>query len=133
MRKMKSEESPPNTIEEAIVIFLDSYVNQKVQIKFRNLPESLSGQVTGIYHPDKWCIAKLIFTESMGMWIENPCYERTKVKEDDGTDVPVSDQVAEKCPTHLLIKWDYVDSVIVFPEKDMPGVGKEAKLIGFHS
>ncbi|GIN19337.1 MAG TPA: hypothetical protein DEO65_09350 [Bacillus bacterium] len=114
-------------------MFLDSYVNQKVQIKFKNLPESLSGAVTGIYHPDKWCIAKLIYTESMGIWVENPCYERTKIKEDDGSDIPASEQFTESCPTHILIKWDYIDSVIVFPADEMLGAGKEAKLIGFHS
>lgn len=114
-------------------MFLDSYVNQKVQIKFKNLPESMTGSVTGIYYPDKWCIAKLIFTESMGIWLENPCYERTEVTGEDGAHIPEEEQQKLQCPTNILIKWEYIQSIITFPDKEVKGVSKEAKLIGFHS
>jgi len=114
-------------------MFLDSYINQKVQVQFKNLPESMSGSITGIYFPNKWCVAKLIATESLGIWLENPCYHHTKVREDDGTNIPESDQIEHKCPTNILIKWEYINSIITFPNEEMEGVGKGAKLIGFHS
>lgn len=114
-------------------MFLDSYVNQKIQIRFKNLPESLSGPITGIYYPEKWCVAKLVYAEAMGIWVENPCYEHTKVQEEDGSAVPNEEQIQEKCPTNLLIKWEYIDSIIAFPQINPEGAGKETKLIGFHS
>ncbi|MFD1707291.1 hypothetical protein ACFSCZ_11170 [Siminovitchia sediminis] len=114
-------------------MFLDSYINQKIQIKFKHLPEAMTGPVTGIYYPDKWCVAKLIYTESMGIWIENPCYERTKVLDDDGTAVPKADQFSQRCPTHLLIKWEYIASIVTFPAEELTGAGEEAKMIGFQT
>ncbi|MBM7715116.1 hypothetical protein MHB50_12060 [Siminovitchia sp. FSL H7-0308] len=114
-------------------MFLDNYVNQKIQIKFKHLPESLSGSITGIYFPEKWCVAKLVYTEPIGIWVENPCYEHTKVQEEDGTTVPKENQSRKNCPTNLLIKWDYIDSIIAFPQLRPVGAGKETKLIGFHS
>jgi hypothetical protein len=116
-----------------MMMFLDAYVNQNVQIKLKQLPESLTGPITGIYFPDKWCVAKLVYAESMGIWVENPCYEHIKVQGEDGTAIPAEEQTTEKCPTNLLIKWEYIDSIITFPQINPEGIGKEAKMIGFHS
>lgn len=111
---------------------LDSYINQKIQVKFRNFPEHLVGHVTGIYEPKEWYLVKLINTESMGMWVENPCYKRTKVQEEDGHEIPATEQKEETCTTNLFIRWEYISSILTFPDNAKVGVDKKAKLIGFH-
>lgn len=113
-------------------MFLESFINQKVQVKFKNLPDYLTGPVTGIYEPDEWYLVKLVKTENMGIWVENPCYKRTKIKEEDGTDIPKEKQKEEECTTNLLIRWEYISSVITFPhEASALGADKQARLIGF--
>ncbi|GAM14141.1 hypothetical protein [Mesobacillus selenatarsenatis] len=111
-------------------MFLDAYVNQKVQIKLKNFPESMIGDITGIYQPDEWYLVKIVHAENMGIWVENPCYKRTPVQKEDGTAIPAEDQVEETCITHMFLRWDYIASVITFPDSD-PKADKKAKLIGF--
>ncbi|KAB7705332.1 hypothetical protein F9802_14630 [Bacillus aerolatus] len=114
-------------------MYLDNFVNQKIQIKLRNFPEELVGSITGIYHPDDWYMVKLMHTESMGIWVENPCHKRTEVLDDTGSQIPSEHQVEETCPVHLFIRWEYISSVITFPNKDVIGLDKKATLIGFHA
>ncbi|WP_174732664.1 hypothetical protein [Mesobacillus harenae] len=112
-------------------MYLERFINQKIQIKLKNFPETLKGPVTGIFEPDQWYLVKLIKTENMGIWVENPCYKRTKVQEDDGTAIPEDKQTEENCVTNLLLRWDYISSVITFPNDETGGIDKKAKLIGF--
>lgn len=111
---------------------LDSYVNQKIQIKFKNLPESLTGPMTGIFKPDDWYTVKLINAENIGMWVENPCFKRTIVQDHDGINIPLEEQKEESCTTNLLIRWEHISSVITFPD-EAKGIDKETMLIGFHA
>ncbi|MBT2688892.1 hypothetical protein J7I93_11925 [Bacillus sp. ISL-47] len=112
-------------------MYLENFKDQKIQIKFKNFPNDLVGPTTGIFQPDEWYIVKLIKTENMGIWVENPCFKRTKIQEEDGTDIPEEEQKEEDCVTHFLIRWDYISSVIAFPDVKTLGVDKKAKLIGF--
>lgn len=63
-------------------MFLESFINQKIQIKLKNFPEHLTGQMTGIYEPEAWYTVKLVKTESLGIWVENPCHKRVKIQEE---------------------------------------------------
>ncbi|ALC91218.1 hypothetical protein AM500_16490 [Bacillus sp. FJAT-18017] len=110
---------------------LENFENQKVQIKLRNFPAEMTGDVTGIYKPDEWYLAKLVKSENSGIWVENPCYKQTLVRDEDGTAIPEENQIEETCVTHLLIRWEYISSIITFPEKQKTGVDKKAQLIGF--
>lgn len=110
---------------------LENFAGKKIQIKFKNFPNDLVGSITGIFQPDEWYLVKLIKTESMGIWVENPCFKRTMVQKEDGTNIPEEQQKEEDCVTHFLIRWDYISSVITFPDKTTLGVDKKAKLIGF--
>ncbi|MBT2757169.1 hypothetical protein AB1K84_23520 [Mesobacillus foraminis] len=112
-------------------MFLESFINQKIQIKLKNFPEHLTGQMTGIYDPDAWYLVKLMKTESLGIWVENPCHKRVKIQEEDGTVIPEDKQKEEECTTNVLIRWEYISSVITFPAETTIGVDKKAKLIGF--
>ncbi|PLR96906.1 hypothetical protein [Bacillus sp. T33-2] len=110
---------------------LDSFINEKIQIKFKNLPEDLIGPITGIYQPNEWYLVKLIKSDNMGLWVENPCYIRTRTEDDEGKAIPADQQKEETCVSNLLIRWDYISSVITFPDHISPQKVKEAKLIGF--
>ncbi|WP_409275292.1 hypothetical protein V1499_08110 [Neobacillus sp. SCS-31] len=110
---------------------LDNFEDKKVQIKFRNFPEEMKGDVTGIYEPEEWYLAKLVKSENFGIWVENPCYKRTMIRDEEGTVIPQEEQIEETCITHLLIRWEYISSIITFPEKSRVGVDKKAHLIGF--
>lgn len=112
-------------------MYLEGFINQKIQVKFKNLPEDLTGEITGIYDPDEWYLVKLVKTEGMGIWIENPCYKRTKIQEEDGTSIPKDKQKEEDCITSLLIRWEHISSVITFPHDAPKGADKKVKLIGF--
>lgn len=114
-------------------MYLDNFVNQKIQIRLRNFPEELVGSITGIYHPDQWYMVKLMHTEGMGIWVENPCHKRVEVMNDAGDEIPSENQKEETCPVHLFIRWEYISSVITFPNKDTVGLDKKATLIGFHA
>ncbi|WP_316568284.1 hypothetical protein [Neobacillus sp. YIM B06451] len=110
---------------------LDNFEDKKVQIKFRNFPEEMKGEVTGIYEPEEWYLAKLVKSENFGVWVENPCYKRTMIRDEEGTVIPQEEQIEETCITHLLIRWEYISAIITFPEKSRVGVDKKARLIGF--
>ncbi|WML50000.1 hypothetical protein RCG23_09185 [Neobacillus sp. PS3-34] len=112
-------------------MYLDSFVNQKIQLKLKNFPEELTGSITGIFQPEEWYLVKLINTENMGIWVENPCYKRVKVEEEDGTVIPDEHQKEETCTTNLLLRWEYISSILTFPNEITVGVDKKAKLIGF--
>ena len=116
-----------------MLMFLDSFVNQNIQVKFKNFPEALTGPMTGIFKPEDWYTVKLISSESMGIWVENPCYKRTMVQDEDGRDIPLEEQKEENCTTNLLIRWEYIHSVITLPNEHTKGIDKETMLIGFHS
>lgn len=111
-------------------MYLDTFVNKKIQIKLKNFPENMIGATTGIFQPDEWYLVKLVHSENWGIWVENPCYKRTPVQKEDGTAIPAENQVEETCTTHLMIRWEYIASVITFADA-APGVDKQAKLIGF--
>ncbi|MBM7649869.1 hypothetical protein JOC78_002853 [Bacillus ectoiniformans] len=112
-------------------MYLDDFINQQIQIKLRNFPEELTGDVTGIHRPDDWYMVKLVATEGMGIWVENPCLKRTEIVNQDGDPIPSEEQKEETCAVHLLIRWEYISSVLTFPTKDTVGVDEKATFIGF--
>ncbi|KKB37163.1 hypothetical protein [Bacillus thermotolerans] len=112
---------------------LDNFAGQKIQIKLRNFPEELVGEMTGIYRPDEWHVVKLIRNESMGIWVENPCHKRIEVLDDAGVEIPVEEQKEETCVAHLFIRWEYISSVITFPDQNVLGLAKKVQRIGFHA
>lgn len=112
-------------------MLLDDFENERIQIKLRNFPQEMVGDVTGIYRPDEWYLAKLVKSDNYGIWVENPCYKRTMIRNEEGRAIPKEDQVEETCITNLLIRWEYISSVITFPDQSRVGVDKKAHLIGF--
>ncbi len=112
------------------LMYLNELKDREVQIKFKNLPEGLTGQVTGIYYPDDWLIAKMINSDSYGVWLENPRYRRKITQKTDGRQVPADEQTEEKTIAHMLIRWEYIASIIACPNETTLGT-EDAKTIGF--
>ncbi|TLS35032.1 hypothetical protein [Pseudalkalibacillus caeni] len=104
---------------------------QKLQIKLRNFPEHLTGKVTGIYKPDDWLLAKIIQSDSSGIWVENPHYRKKTVRKEDGTPIPSEEQQEEKTISHMLIRWEYIDSIISCPNETTMSAEKHTTMIGF--
>lgn len=101
-------------------------INQMIQIKLINFPEELVGHVTGIYSPDDWLLARLVDIDSLGIWLENPTYIRVI-----GNRIPEQSQHEETLTTNILIKWEYVSSIIRFPNEEIHGTDENVKKIGF--
>lgn len=110
---------------------LENAVNQYVQIKLINFPEELVGFVTGIYHPEDWLLAKLVSVESIGLWFENPNYIRSLVIDEEGNDISPSQQHEEILTTNILIRWDFIASILVFPSEEVNEESNSVRRIGF--
>jgi hypothetical protein len=106
-------------------------INQKIQIRFINLPEELVGSVTGIYNPNDWLLAKLIDIDNIGIWLENPNYIRILVKDENGNPIPQNLQTEETVTINLLIRWEFIGSIIRFPNEETNGETENTKIIGF--
>jgi hypothetical protein len=78
-------------------------------------------QVTGITTPILY--AKLTGVEALGIWIENPRWETISL----GTGAP------EHYHCNVLVRFEYLSSVIHFPEREGFEAGEHAiGRIGFH-
>ena len=60
-------------------------------------------------------LAKVVGVDNLGMWLENPNYHRVKVKDATGNPIAKVDQVEEELTAYLLIRWEYIDSIVTFP------------------
>ncbi len=110
---------------------IDKVVDRTVQIKLRNFSNNLVGPVTGIYHPDDWFLAKVVGVDNLGMWLENPNYHRVKVKDATGNPIAKVDQVEEELTAYLLIRWEYIDSIVTFPSNTDNETLANVNRIGF--
>ncbi|WP_070120998.1 hypothetical protein [Bacillus marinisedimentorum] len=111
-------------------MYLNELKDREVQVKFKNLPEGLTGQVTGIYYPDDWLIAKMVNSDSYGVWLENPHYRRKVTHNPDGSQLPADEQKENKTTAHMMIRWEYIASIITCPNEATLGT-EDAKTIGF--
>ena len=80
-------------------------------ISFRlmpNLPKELIGQTTGILNPEAWIKAKLLGTDEIGVWLENPHFTITYLRDREGNPIPPNQQKATTEPAAVLIKWQFI-------------------------
>jgi hypothetical protein len=111
---------------------LQDAINQKIQIRFINFPEELSGSVTGVYNPDDWLLAKLVDMDNLGVWLENPNYIRISVRDENGNPIPQHLQSEERVTSNVLIRWEFIGSIVRFPNEEINGETEDIKIIGFH-
>ncbi|MCF3944523.1 hypothetical protein [Oceanobacillus alkalisoli] len=111
---------------------LQDAINQNIQIRFINFPEELVGHVTGIYHPNDWLLAKLVDIDNFGIWLENPDYIRISVRDELGNAIPQNLQTEERVTSNVLIRWEFIGSIMRFPNEEINGQTEDIRTIGFN-
>jgi hypothetical protein len=81
---------------------------------------------------EKKFYAKVVGRDSIGLWIENPKLETTRVRDENGTIIPPGQRQHEEHLAHVLIPWGNLRSIVHFPiRKDIGNFeDEEAKSIG---
>ncbi|MGQ4807234.1 hypothetical protein NKDENANG_00578 [Candidatus Entotheonellaceae bacterium PAL068K] len=76
--------------------------------------------------------AKAVGRDSLGIWIENPKLETTRVRNEDGMIIPPERRLHEEHVAHVLIPWGNIRSVVHFPQRqDLDAAeDEEAKSLG---
>ena len=76
--------------------------------------------------------AKVVGRDSIGLWIENPKLETTRVRDDKGVIITPEHRHHEEHVAHVLIPWGNIRSLVHFPQrKDFDHIeDEEAKALG---
>lgn len=61
--------------------------------------------------------AKVVGRDSLGIWIENPKLETTRVRDDHGIIIPPEHRQHEEHLAYILIPWGNVRSMVHFPTR----------------
>jgi hypothetical protein len=67
---------------------------------------------------DKRFYAKVVGRDSIGIWIENPKLETTRVRDDNGTLIPPAQRQHEEHRAYVLVPWGNIRSVVHFPDRE---------------
>jgi hypothetical protein len=81
---------------------------------------------------EKKFYAKIVGRDSIGLWIENPQLETTRVRDENGTIIPPDQRKHEEHLAHVLIPWGNLRSIVHFPKRQNLDrfEDEEAKAIG---
>jgi hypothetical protein len=85
-------------------------VGRKVMVLFHS-PKGL--EPLGIDDSSKYC--RVVGYDQVGLWIENPSYEETPVRDETGTLIPPEQRRRQTYIAHILIPWGNVRSIVFFP------------------
>jgi hypothetical protein len=91
---------------------IDDAVNKTVMLMIFN-HEGL--EAAGI--KEKKFYAKIVGRDSIGLWIENPKLETTRLRDDRGNLIPPKLRHIEEYMAHVLIPWGNIRSVVHFPTR----------------
>jgi hypothetical protein len=102
-------------------------VGRKVMVLFHS---SKGLEPLGIDDRTKYC--RIVGYDQFGLWIENPSYEETPVRDDAGTLIPPDQRRRRTYVAHILIPWGNVRSIVSFPERKAQGEieSEEVRTIG---
>ena len=64
---------------------------------------------------EKKFYAKIVGRDSIGLWIENPQLETTRVRDDNGAIIPPDRRHLEEHLVYVLVPWGNIRSVVHFP------------------
>jgi len=67
---------------------------------------------------EKKFYAKVVGRDNIGLWIENPKLETTRVRDDKGTLIPPDKRRHEEHLAYVLVPWGNIRSVVHFPDRD---------------
>jgi hypothetical protein len=91
-------------------------VGRKVMVLFHSARglESL-----GIDDRSKYC--RIVGYDQFGLWLENPSYEETPLRDETGKLIPRDQRRRETYVAHILIPWGNVRSIVFFPSREAEG------------
>jgi hypothetical protein len=75
----------------------------------------------GIDDSSAYC--RVVGFDNIGLWVENPNYEETPIRDPEGNLIPQAERQAQRYVAHILLPWANVRSIVAFPGRD-----KEAEL-----
>ncbi len=61
--------------------------------------------------------ARLVGHDQIGLWVENPKFETTSVRREDGSLIPVEERQKEIYVANILIPWGNIKSIVYFPNR----------------
>ncbi len=92
---------------------ISDVVGSKVMVLFH----SAKGlERLGIDDTSKYC--RIVGYDNIGLWVENPSYEETPIRDADGKLIPPDAREPKHYLAHILIPWGNVRSVVYFPERE---------------
>lgn len=77
----------------------------------------------GIDDSSKYC--RVVGHDPIGLWIENPSYEETPIRYEDGSLIPPESRERQHYVAHILIPWSNVRAVAYFPGREEPALESE--------
>jgi hypothetical protein len=89
-------------------------VGRKVMVLFHS---SKGLESLGIDDLTKYC--RIAGYDQVGLWIENPSYEETPLRDDAGGLIPPDQRQRRTYLAHILIPWGNVRSIVFFPDRDV--------------
>ena len=92
---------------------ISDVIGNKVMVVF-NSAQGL--EKLGIDDSTKYC--RVVGFDNVGIWVENPSYEETPLRDKDGNLIPPDEREPKRYLAHILIPWGNVRSVVHFPERE---------------
>ena len=92
---------------------IEDTIGDVVLISFRNY-EDLTD--FGITEAAAHYLVKGI--DQMGLWLEHPGIILAKTEDKDGKPIPEDDIVREKVEANFLLRWDNINSIMHYPDRE---------------
>ncbi len=110
------------------VLTMEDVVGTKVLIQLNREAFELL-DLPGVYS-EKFA-ANVTGLDELGMWIEHPNYKVVPVFDDQDAYIAPENRIEESHRAVVLIRWDYIHTVIQFPERRGWRAGANESDIGF--
>lgn len=106
---------------------INDAIDRRICFHLRNYPADLLGKTTGIFDSQGWTFAKLRGADQHGIWVENPGFRITWLKE-KGNAIPFEQRKESAYVASVLILWDHISAIISLDDDE---VEKEIRTLGF--
>ena len=95
------------------MVEIDRLINDKVMIVLNN-----HDGLNKIGITENNFYAKIVGFDRIGLWIENPEFKTTRVRDDNGNIIPPEQRNQETYNANVLIPWGNIRSLVHFPERE---------------
>lgn len=93
---------------------ISDVVGKKVMVLFHSAKGLKS---VGIDDNSKYC--RIVGFDNIGIWVENPNYEETPIRDENGDLIPPEKRLRESYVANILVPWGNVRAVVYFPGREM--------------